>query len=452
MRPRWEGFRCKAPRSVAGIPPQRPLIGMREKDRYVGRRRPGGPPETRAAASGHTEVLEVNRFWIGIDVGKRFHWTCVLDEEGEQVLSRRVQATEEDLEILCKEIASLDGERKVAIDLLGGPATMLEVSLLANGENVFYVSALAVNRARDAYRGGEHKSDPRDARVIADQLRMRWKTLPEVRPRDTAAAEMRALVAHRRDLVQDQNRRIARLRALLLETFPGLEGVLDLTKEGPLTVVTKVANHKKARRLGEARLARWLKARGVRKAEELARKTAAAAGCQRRELPAAETKAELIAEIASEVLRTKERLKCLDRHLGELVDRSPEATIVRSLPGMGPVFAAEFVSEVGGIDRFHSADQLAAAAGVTPVLRASGQVSFQRRSRRRNAVLKRVLYRSAFTAMVHHRASGEFYRRKRAEGKTHRQALIALARRRVNVLWAMLRDGRTYEERTPEAA
>jgi hypothetical protein len=54
--------------------------------------------------------------------------------------------------------------------------------------------------------------------------------------------------------------------------------------------------------------------------------------------------------------------------------------------------------------------------------------------------------------MVHHRASGEFYRRKRAEGKTHRQALIALARRRVNVLWAMLRDGRTYEERTPEAA
>ena len=134
------------------------------------------------------------------------------------------------------------------------------------------------------------------------------------------------------------------------------------------------------------------------------------------------------------------------------MDRSPEATVVRSLPGMGPVFAAEFVSEAGGIDRFHSADQLAAAAGVTPVLRASGQASFQRRSRRRNAVLKRVLYRSAFTAMVHHRASGEFYRRKRAEGKTHRQALIALARRRVNVLWAMLRDGRTYEERTPEAA
>jgi hypothetical protein len=54
--------------------------------------------------------------------------------------------------------------------------------------------------------------------------------------------------------------------------------------------------------------------------------------------------------------------------------------------------------------------------------------------------------------MVHHEASGNFYRRKRAEGKTHRQAIIALARRRVNVLWAMLRDGKSYRERAPKAA
>jgi transposase len=397
-------------------------------------------------------VLGVGRFWIGIDVGKKFHWACVLDDDGEEVLSCRIEAAEEDLEAFCSRIASLDGERKVAIDLLGGPATTLEVSLLTNGERVFYVSGLTVNRARDAYRGGEHKSDPRDARVIADQLRMRWKTLSEVKPRDGAVAEMRVLVAHRRDLVQDQNRRIARLRALLLEVFPGLEAALDLTKEGPLITVTKVATPKTARRLGEARLARWLKARGVRKAEELAQKTAAAAKAQRRELPAAEAKAELVAEIASEVLKTKERLKVLGVRLEELVERSPEATVVRSLPGMGPVFAAEFVSEVGDIDRFRSADQLAAAAGLTPVLRASGQVSFQRRSRRRNAVLKRVLYRSAFTAMVHHEASRAFYCRKRDEGKTHRQSLIALARRRVNVLWAMLRDGRLYEEQTSRAA
>ena len=38
------------------------------------------------------------RYWVGFDVGKVFHWVCVLDNEGKEVLSRRVEATEEDLE------------------------------------------------------------------------------------------------------------------------------------------------------------------------------------------------------------------------------------------------------------------------------------------------------------------------------------------------------------------
>ncbi len=38
------------------------------------------------------------RLWVGFDVGKASHWVCVLDEEGEEVLSRRVKATERDVE------------------------------------------------------------------------------------------------------------------------------------------------------------------------------------------------------------------------------------------------------------------------------------------------------------------------------------------------------------------
>ena len=95
---------------------------------------------------------------------------------------------------------------------------------------------------------------------------------------------------------------------------------------------------------------------------------------------------------------------------------------------------------------------LAAAAGVAPVLRASGATSYQRSARRGNKVLKRVLYRSTFSCISHHERSEAFYRKKRAEGKGHHQAVIALARRRVNVLWAMLRDGQAYSERPSQAA
>jgi transposase len=305
---------------------------------------------------------------------------------------------------------------------------------------------MAVNRARDAYAGGEHKSDPKDARMIADQLRMRWRSLAQIKPQNEQAAEMRTLLAHRRDLVQDQVRRINRVRGLLLEIFPGLESILDLTKDGDLLSVTKVGTPKAARRLGEARLGRWLKAHGARKSAERAKKIVEAAKSQHQELPAANLKAELVAEIAHEIQHTKERISVLTGRLEELVSASPEARIVKSMPGMGTIFSAEFVAEVGNVERFASADALAAAAGMAPVLRESGSSSHLRRSRRGNGVLKRALYRSAFSASAHHAPSREFYRRKRAEGKTHHQAVIALARRRINVLWAMFRDGRLYEQ------
>jgi transposase len=152
------------------------------------------------------------------------------------------------------------------------------------------------------------------------------------------------------------------------------------------------------------------------------------------------------------MLRTRHRLAELDRRLEELLATSPEAEIVRSLAGMGVVFTAEFLAEVGDLGRFASADSLAAAAGIAPVLRASGASSHQRRARRGNKVLKRLLYRSAFSCISHHGRSEAFYRRKRAEGKGHHQAVIALARRRVNVIWAMLRDGEIYRERSSQRA
>jgi transposase len=186
---------------------------------------------------------ETMHHYVGLDVGKGSHWACVLDAEGEVVLSHRVEATEEALEAFCSEIAELGvaDERVLGIDLTGGPATLLEAVLLGRGEKVRYIPGTAVNKAQEAYAGGEQKSDAKDAFVIADQLRLRWRSLSEVRLREENIAELRALVAHRRDLVQEQTRRVTRLRELLLGVFPGLEAALDLTKKGPLLAVSRVA-------------------------------------------------------------------------------------------------------------------------------------------------------------------------------------------------------------------
>ena len=119
------------------------------------------------------------------------------------------------------------------------------------------------------------------------------------------------------------------------------------------------------------------------------------------------------------------------------------------MPGFGPVLAAEFLDATGGdLTVSQSADRFAGVAGVAglaPAPRDSGRITGNHhRPRRYDRRLLRVFYLSGLSALKSCPASRASYDRKRAEGKTHIQAMLSLARRRLNVLWAMLRGGTTY--------
>ncbi|WP_460572439.1 transposase, partial [Flaviaesturariibacter terrae] len=87
----------------------------------------------------------------------------------------------------------------------------------------------------------------------------------------------------------------------------------------------------------------------------------------------------------------------------------------------------------------------AGVAGLAPVPRDSGRISGNHhRPRRYDRRLLRVCYLAAMSSLRSSTASRTYYDRKRAEGKTHTQSVLSLARRRLNVLWAMLRDGTMY--------
>jgi transposase len=122
--------------------------------------------------------------------------------------------------------------------------------------------------------------------------------------------------------------------------------------------------------------------------------------------------------------------------------------------GIGNLLGAEFLAAAGGsLDGFASADHLAGYAGLAPTPRDSGRRTGNlHRPKRYNRQLQRVFYTSALISIQRSPASKAYYDRKRAEGKRHSQAVLALARRRVNVLWAMLRDQRTYQEQPPNIA
>jgi transposase len=213
-----------------------------------------------------------------------------------------------------------------------------------------------------------------------------------------------------------------------------------VTCKAPLALLARYVTPAEIRRAGRARIVGHLrKTPHLHGIEALADRALEAARSQRIAVPGEAATAALIRELATEALETRAKIARIDRDLETLLASHPDGVLIRSLPGMGAVLAAEFIACTGDIRRFGSADALASAAGLAPVQRQSGKRSGWRRAYGGDKALKRVFYQSAFCAVsIGDPLSRAFYDRKRREGKHHTQALIALARRRVTVLWTML--------------
>lgn len=319
------------------------------------------------------------------------------------------------------------------------------------GLRLVHTPGLAAGRARQGTRGGEN-SDPRDAATIAELARTR-RDLRPIEAEADVDVDIRLLVGRRSEVVVDQTRRLSRLRDLLSSLFPALERRVDVTTKTGLAFLSLVAAPDEIRRAGAARIARRVAkaAPHLRRAEALAQEAVDLAKAQITTVPGAAVRARLVEELAAEALAARVQRDRIDADLAELLRSHPDAALIQSPPGMGAVLTAEFVARAGSVARFASADALAAAASLTPVLRQSGLSRAVRRSTSGDRGLKRVFFQSAFVALSHPE-SRAFYDRKRAKGKRRNQAVIALAPRRMNVPWAVLQTRQPFQPNFKPAA
>ncbi|CPR84735.1 IS110 family transposase [Mycobacteroides chelonae] len=387
----------------------------------------------------------------GVDVGKEHHWVAVVDDAGKVVFSRKLPNEEQAIRAVISEIDQLGTQVSWAVDLTTVYAALLLTVLADAGRTVRYLTGRAVWQASATYRGGEGKTDAKDARVIADQSRMRGEDLPVLHPTDDLISELRMLTGHRADLVADRTRTINRLRQQLMAVCPTLERAAQLASDrGWVVLLTHYQRPKAIRRVGVTRLAKFLADAGVRNAAPIAAAAVTAAKAQTVRLPGEDIAAALVCELAQGVIDLDERIKAADSAIEDRFRRHSLAEVITSMPGFGFRLGAEFLAVVGDPTLIQSADALAAWAGLAPVSRDSGKRTGrlqtpQRYSRR----LRRVMYMSAITAARCDPASRIYYQRKRDQGKRPIPAAIALARRRTNVLYALIRDNRTWHPESP---
>lgn len=382
--------------------------------------------------------------WVGLDVGKEEHFAEVLDDTGGRLFARSLVNDQAALEALL-ERAGEHGVPGLVIDQPGSIAQLALAVARARQVPVAYVPGLVMRRAADLYPG-EAKTDKRDAFVIADTGRTRrhqvhWLDAGS----DDLLDQLRVLNGFDIDLAADQTRVTNRLRDALTSISPALERALGarLGQPGVRDLLVKFPTLSALRAAGRARLARTVKARSPRLAETIATAVTTALEAQSLSVPAEATIGRVVAELAGELDRVHARRAALAGEIEEVFLAHPFGKLLQTLPGIGPRTGARILAEIGDGSRFATGDKLAAYAGLGPATRQSGKsLNAETKSRRGNHRLKNAMFLAAF-ASLRSPDSKAFYDRKRAEGKRH-NAIICLARRRCDVILAMLRTSQPY--------
>jgi transposase len=390
-----------------------------------------------------------DKAWVGIDVGKTHHWACVVDADGTMLLSDKVANDEAEIMATLARIDALAVQLTWAVDIIGAPSALLLGLLAGAGQSVRYASGRMIAAMSAAYTG-EGKTDAKDAYVIAETARLR-RDLPVIDTSADLVRNLAVLTGHREDLIADRVRMINRLRDLLTSVFPSLERAFDYSShKGALVLLTGYATPDRIRRVGQTRLTGWLRSRNVRSSAEVAARAITAARAQTVVLPGQDLTAGIITALANSILTLDDRLKALDAQIEATFAEHPQAAIIQSMPGFGPFLGASLLVAANDLRAFPGAGHLAAAAGLVPIPNDSGRRTGNlHRPLRYSRRLRHVFYLSAQTSMMRAGPNRDYYLKKRAQGATHSQAVIALARRRIDVLWALLRDGRAWQQAPP---
>jgi len=390
---------------------------------------------------------------LGLDLGKEFHHAHGLTCEGKTVHDKRLPNTEPRLRELFEKLAAKFGTVLVVVDQVANIGALPITAARASGCRVAYLPGLSMRRAADLHPG-EAKTDARDAFVIAETARTLPHTLRAIDRDDEVLAELTMLTGYDNDLAGEVNRTTTRLRGLLSQIHPSLERVLGPRLAYPyiLALLPRHGSPAKLKKLGPARCQALLKAHGSRKAHQLTTEIFAALAEQTLTVPGTEASALIVPGLAAQLAAAHTQRQATEQEIAALLEALPLFHLLTSLPGMGVRTTAAVIVAIGDGTGFPTAAHLASYAGLAPATKSSGtSIRGEHAPHRGNRLLKRALFQAAFAAIgcKSDPASRIYYDRQRERGKTHTQAILRLARQRVNVIHAMIRTGTRYEPRTP---
>jgi len=390
--------------------------------------------------------------FVGIDWSEKHHDVCVIEHGGEILAKGRVAEGIEGISRLHAMVAEHADEPEDAIVGIETDRGLLVGALVAAGYQVFAINPLSVNRYRDRHATSGAKSDPGDAKVLADIVRTDRHNHRQIAGDSDLAEAIKLLARAHQSLIWERQRHFNRLRSALREFYPqALEAFgTDLASPDAVSVLSMAPSPEMGRALSRSKIASALRRAGRRRSVD-ARAERIHNALRSEQLQASPTVARaygtIVSSLVTLIVGLNDQLAALERELQEAFEDHPDAKILLSLPGLGSVLGARVLAEFGD-DRTRYVDARARKnyAGTSPITKASGTRRLVLSRFARNERLFDACFLWAFSALSGSPRARAYYNLQRRRGKTHSQALRALANRLVGILHGCLRHGQLYDE------
>jgi transposase len=389
--------------------------------------------------------------FVGDDWAEDHHDVYLMNDTGDKLASRRLPeglAGIGRLHVLIAEHAEDPAQVVIGIETDRG---LWVDALTAAGYQVFAINPLAAARYRERHQLSGAKSDPGDAKVLADLVRTDRHNHRPVAGDSTGVEAVKILARVHQNLIWSRTRQTNSLRSALREYYPGaLVAFEDLHDRDALAVLGRAPHPDQGARLSMSAISAALK-RGGRQRNLDTRAGAIQAALRSEQLNAPPAIAAAFAATTlaavSIIAELNRQITDLEATLAEHFETHPDADIYRSLPGLGVILGARVLGEFGDDpNRYTTAKCRKNYAGTSPLTVASGKKRAVLARHIRNKRLYDAIDQWAFCALNSSPGARTFYDQRRAADDSHHQALRALGNRLVGILHGCLRHHTHYNE------
>jgi hypothetical protein len=391
--------------------------------------------------------------FVGVDWAEAHHDVYVQDGEGKRLAGGRLPEGVEGIARFHEMVgahADEPGEVVIGIETDRG---LFVGALVAAGYEVFAVNPMSTSRYRDRHSTSGAKSDPGDAKVLADMVRTDRHNHRPVAGDSELAEAIKVLARAHQSMIWSRGRQANFLRSTLREFYPAaLVAFENLTSGDALEVLRVAPTPTLGAGLSRSKIASALKRGGrQRRIDERAAEIQEALRA-----PQLAGSAVVAGALGTSVSATATVIVTMNAQIAELAqelevhfEQHPDAEVVRSLPGLGTILSARVLGEFGDDpNRYATAKCRKNYAGTSPITRASGTKRVVLARYARNMRLADAIYQWSFAALTASPGARAFYDYRRAAGDTHHAALRHLGNRLVGILHGCLIHQTIYDEKT----